>query len=206
MVFSANDNMAHTITQTLSLEGHDEQPIVSFHFISDLPRYEEEKLFEIWQETEPNVPKSNCEFEKLDGIKLKNMRTADIRCDYDTTGFKYLHAPSMAALRGVDCVENEESLPLNAYLDEIISLIKAQFDTDQVICFDWRVSLPIAFRISKADMYRSKYRKSTGKKQINVYDHTKAERVNALNPAHVVHFGMHDPPNQGSRLRSCSTS
>lgn len=138
---SVNDKMAPTsTTQTLSSKVHDEQPIVSFHFISDLTRYEEEKLFEIWQETGPNVPKSNCEFEKLDGIKLESMRTADIRLDYDTTGFKYLHAPSMAALRGVDCVENEESPRLDQYLDEIISLIKVQFSTEQVICFDWRVS------------------------------------------------------------------
>ena len=30
---------------------------------------------------------------------------------------------------------------------------------------------------------------SSGVKQINVYDYTKQERYNSLNPAHVVHFG-----------------
>lgn len=131
-----------TTTQTLSVTGSDDQPMVSFHFISDLSLYENEKPFEIWRETEPNVPKSNCEFQQLDGIKLHNMRTTDLRFDYDTTGFKHLHAPSTASLRGIDCAENEDNPRLNAYLEETITLAKAQFSSDEVICFDWRVSWP----------------------------------------------------------------
>lgn len=129
-----------TATQTVSALRSNEHPTASFHFIADLPQYDHEKLFEIWRETEPNVPKSNCEFQELDGIKLHNMRTANIRLDYDTTGFKYLHAPSAAALRDIDCVENEDNPRLSAYLEETIAIAKEQFNSDQVICFDWRVS------------------------------------------------------------------
>ena len=129
-----------TTTQTIRTTAVDNQPTVSFHFISDLPRYENEKLFEVWRETDPSVPKSNCEFQQLDGIKLHDMRTAAIKFDYDTTGFKFLTAPSTTGLRGIDCEESENSPRLNAYLEEAVTLAKSQFDADKVICFDWRVS------------------------------------------------------------------
>ena len=119
-----------TTTQTILATGVDDQPKVAFHFISDLPRYENEKLFE---------PKSNCEFQELEGIKLHDMRTAAIKFDYDTTGFKFLAAPSTACLRGIDCQDNEDSPRLHAYLEEAVALAKAQFGSDKVICFDWRV-------------------------------------------------------------------
>ena len=145
-----------TTTQTIRAVGLEEQPIISFHFIKDLPQYENEKPFEIWRETEPGVPKSNCEFHEVGGIELHNMRTAATRFGYETTGFKFLDSSFAADLRGTDCVENEDSPRLNAYLEDCIALAKSEFGSKEVICFDWRVSLHDgATRIPETDRKHS---------------------------------------------------
>ncbi|KAI1079849.1 hypothetical protein F5B20DRAFT_581002 [Whalleya microplaca] len=160
-----------TETQAVAVLGSSKEPLVSFHFISDLPQYKGEKLYEIWRDTEPGIAKSNCEFALVEHVKLQDMRNANTEFEFDTTGFRSVHAPSKSGLRGADCQNEGHNARLDAYLQECISLAKSQFNASNVICFDWR------------------YRRSNGQKDIKVYDHTQPERTNALNAAYVVHFG-----------------
>lgn len=130
-----------TISHSITAVGIDDQPTVAFNFIADLERYKDEKLYEIWRETEPGVPKSNCEFKEYSGIRLHNMRAADVKFDFDTTGFKAINVPSKVGLKGKDCAQDEDGALLNAYLEECIQVVKEQFKSDEIICFDWRVSM-----------------------------------------------------------------
>ncbi|KEQ78639.1 hypothetical protein M438DRAFT_360323 [Aureobasidium pullulans EXF-150] len=150
----------------------------SFHFLQNLPEYQTEKPYEIWRESPEHIPKSNCKFEERHGIILRNIRECDPRdFDYATTGFKPLYSPCIEPLSSEDCTSLEPTGRLLRYLENTIELVKSQLKAKEVICFDWR------------------YRMSSGVKQINVYDYTKQERYNSLNPAHVVHFD--DSPDGG---------
>lgn len=113
---------------------------VSMQFSKDSPLYHQEKPYEIWCETAPGIPKSNCIYEECRDFRLKNMRTSETHFDYDTSGFKYVYAPSKLRLKGCDCEEGESNSLVNAYLMETLGLVRKEFGSDQVILFDWRVS------------------------------------------------------------------
>src|SRR5215471_4974385 len=71
-----------------SIERHD---TASFYFLRDLSKYQTEKPYEIWRESDPSIPKSNCEFEEHRGIVVNDMRSSEFNFDYESTGFKVLN-------------------------------------------------------------------------------------------------------------------
>lgn len=123
----------------------------SFHFLRDLDIYHTEKPYEIWRESDPSIPKSNCKFEEHTGIAVHNMREQHPPglFDYEGSGFRFLHAPPQHGITGEDCQAVDPSPRLQAYLEESIETVKEQLDASNVICFDWRVlsssCLPLLF-------------------------------------------------------------
>lgn len=109
-------------------------------FLADDPKYATEKLYELWRETGPGVPKSNCRFEERSSIPVLDMREYQDRLGYDSTGFCFFQHPSTVHLSGQDC-SSRDNVKIGLYLNETIDLIKAKFGGDKVICFDWRVTL-----------------------------------------------------------------
>ena len=75
---------------------------VSLIYLSDLPQYETEKLYELWLPTEPGVAKTNREFTIYHDVPIIDARTSEVDFDFHTTGFKYIHRPSQHAPRGAD--------------------------------------------------------------------------------------------------------
>jgi hypothetical protein len=111
---------------------------ISLTFLADSPIYQREKLYEIWQETDADVPKTNCEFVEQPDVVVNNMRIVADQLDFESTGFNYLKAPSSVKLSGADCT-SDDNAKVHQYLMETIQLVKSEMSADDVICFDWRV-------------------------------------------------------------------
>jgi hypothetical protein len=109
-------------------------------FLDELQIHEIEKPYEIWCQSDPEYPKSNCTFKEHDGIKIRDMRQSDQEFGYDTCGFRYAIWPSTVGLTGAHCTSTTDSQEILEYLEETVSFVKQEFRVQDVICFDWRVS------------------------------------------------------------------
>lgn len=114
----------------------------SFVFLADLPVHKTEKPYEIWCESDPQFPKSNCVFEEHNHIRVDDMRQFDHGFGYENYGFRPVYWPSSANLKGNDCTSSDGSGKLMHYLQETASLVQNEFVAEKVICFDWRVRKP----------------------------------------------------------------
>ncbi|KAH8768681.1 hypothetical protein F5882DRAFT_509081 [Hyaloscypha sp. PMI_1271] len=141
---------------------------ISLIYLSDLPQYKTEKLYELWIPTEPGVPKTNREFTDYHGINLTDARENTTTFDFETTGFKFFHRPSKFPVAEQDFQGSECPEPVEKYLRETVDLMKELFDAELVICYDWR------------------FRKNTGPQTYDI-DITTPQRVIAKRPARIVH-------------------
>jgi hypothetical protein len=114
----------------------------AFIFLATLPIHEKEKPYEIWCQSDPKFPKTNCTFEEHAKIKVEDMRRFDHGFGYDHYGFRPVHWPSSTGLKGSDCTSSAESDNLMRYLQETAAFVEKEFAAEKVICFDWRVWSP----------------------------------------------------------------
>ena len=114
----------------------------TLRYLSDLPRYESEKPYELWLPAEDlaeaNVPSTNCEFEEKPGINIRDVRTSTAEFAFDTTGFKFVLDPLTLDRHSPESLWKQDA-SLKEYLEHIITLVKQEFGAVKVICFDWRV-------------------------------------------------------------------
>lgn len=116
--------------------------LATLRYLSDLPRYESEKPYELWLSAEDlaeaNVPSTNCEFEERPGINIRDVRTSTAKFAFDTTGFKFVLDPLTLDHHSPESLWKQDA-SLKEYLEHIIALVKREFGAEKVICFDWRV-------------------------------------------------------------------
>jgi hypothetical protein len=121
-----------------------DQPVdinATLTYLSDLPVYENEKLFEIWADNAPTeLPRTNTEFTEHGDVLIEDLRYRPIQPDLDSTGFTFLKHESACLPRAEDMLAAEPTEMLYQYLEEVIELIKELLQADKVLCFDWRVS------------------------------------------------------------------
>lgn len=117
--------------------------------ISDLPKYNHEKPYELWmaQEDLPagEVATTNCEFDHVDGVSIHDLRQATIDCSINTSGFQFVKHQTAFHLSSVDVDPEQHSVALENYLEETLRVVSEELRVSQVLCFDWRVST-IPFR------------------------------------------------------------
>jgi hypothetical protein len=110
---------------------------VTMSFLSELLIYKTEKPFDIYREVPAGAPTSNCEFEEHN-IKVQDAREVQNSLSLNSTGFKFLRAPSKVDISSID-FQDRASNSITAYLRETMSLVKDEMRADRVLCFDWRV-------------------------------------------------------------------
>ena len=112
-------------------------------YLSDLPIYQNEKLYELWVSEPPaDIPQTNSEFTEVHGISIHDARQLTDRCSLDSTGFAWITHMSNFLLNGEELLKGDQPEKLKAYLEECMDLVKERLEAEHVVCFDWRVSGP----------------------------------------------------------------
>jgi hypothetical protein len=109
--------------------------LARFRFIKDSPLYQSEKPYHFsgpLDSTEESL-RTNLTFEWHCNIPVKDIRKHATKVKLDVHGFQVLEHTS----KFLDCVQ--ETIALEAYMNESIDLLKAELNADVVICFDYRV-------------------------------------------------------------------
>lgn len=110
----------------------------SLSYLSNLPKYDVEKPYELWLDEVPaQIPWTNCMFKDESEIEFNDARAQDVQLDYDSFGFKYLSHPLTPRLKSWQFWEDRSSR--FEYLRDCIDLVRKEFRADKVICYDWRV-------------------------------------------------------------------
>ncbi len=114
-------------------------------YLLDHPKYDQEKPYELWLPEEElagaDLPSTNCEFEERSDITIQDVRTSNLSFAFDTTGFKFVSDPLDEDYHCAGLLFKKDST-LERYLKQTVGLIKREFGTEKVICFDWRVHNP----------------------------------------------------------------
>jgi hypothetical protein len=120
---------------------HDLDVRATLTYLSDLPLYKCQKVYEIWASEAPSeIPKTNSEFTDHENVEIFDVRTNSVITGLDTTGFVFLNHLSSALPTASDMLATETAPAVSAYLEEVIQLVRDFVSADNVICFDWRVS------------------------------------------------------------------
>lgn len=111
-------------------------------FLADIPRWHDEKPYELFLKTDPQTPRSNLEFHKDRTIHLQEIRSSGSHFSLDTDGFEVVRGDFKLIPRAVDLEDPTRldtiAIPL---LQETLLFLKAHLAAEVAICFDWRVGL-----------------------------------------------------------------
>jgi hypothetical protein len=111
-----------------------------FRYLTDDPKYETEKPYDVVFDIDDTNSKTNCDFTSLSNVPVVDARQQVEQLSLDTNGFVFLHRPSKTDLESLRA-EVAKSHPeiVDAYLQEVMALVKNEFGAEVVVCFDWRV-------------------------------------------------------------------
>lgn len=118
--------------------------LTAIRCVKDLELFKTEVPYELFGVPEGTSNRiTNCEYTTVEGVKVQDVRTAPGDYTLETTGFKYIRSKSNCSLKAEHFEAAGSSMDNNPvvleYLTETIDLIKREFQTQRVICCDWRV-------------------------------------------------------------------
>ncbi|KAF8852501.1 hypothetical protein BDZ45DRAFT_630231 [Acephala macrosclerotiorum] len=142
----------------------------SMAFLSRLPLYDDEKPFEVWMDTKPGIPRTNCHFEEHHNILIKDVRSQRDDFTLDSAGFEFVNHATKLAPSGKDLAAGATDR-IVPFLVETVDLVQKHTSADKVFCFDWR------------------YRKNDPNIQLAgaINDRVEPDRFSPIPPASVVH-------------------
>lgn len=106
-------------------------------FLADIPLYEAEKPYQLFISI-PGVEESNVQTEKHSYIEITDVRGHEDAFNLDNPGFQFIRSPSAAAQRLSEFSPKQDEL-VNAYLADVMAILRRELQTQHIICFDWRV-------------------------------------------------------------------
>jgi hypothetical protein len=111
----------------------------SLTFLARNPRWEVEKPYEIWLDTDEPLQRTNCVFEEHHGILVRDVRRIGDAFTLDSGGFEFVeHKSTYLPLSG-EQLEASGRQGILPYLAETVALVKNHTGAEKAFCFDWRV-------------------------------------------------------------------
>jgi hypothetical protein len=113
-------------------------------FLRELPKYEVEQPYELYGYPMRESEKiTNCEFEYVRDLKVENARPSMKTFKLRDSGFEFVHHQTKIAFtaENFESAGNQSQI-VNAYLEETMAMVKKKVGASDVVCFDWRVSIP----------------------------------------------------------------
>jgi len=109
-------------------------------FLADLPLYHEEQPYELYGfPTKSSEVRTNCVLEDKT-VSVEDVRGKEQSFTLQGCGFKFIKHTSRCDLKADHFeIAPESNSVVDCYLNETLDLVKKEFKTDRVICFDWRV-------------------------------------------------------------------
>lgn len=138
-VYDFSQSLIQTLEYSLLRLFHNIKMLSNLHFLSDTTFYDAEKPYQVFVQLPPGAKTSNCQTTNH-SVDLLDVRGNENEFTLDHQGFKFVKHPSTAA-RNLACSPQIGNQDIVKYLDEVIALLKHEFNTKHIVCFDWRVSL-----------------------------------------------------------------
>ena len=135
-----------------SLEASLSKMLMCLSFLSDIPLYDIEKPYTLFNLPQEAIKPSNCVFFDQDCIPVKDLRGHEHSVTLEKNGFTFLRYTSRLTPSSYAFQSTRSDDPfVKNYLEETMQLIKSHVKADRVLCFDWRVG-PI---LTELGSYRS---------------------------------------------------
>jgi hypothetical protein len=113
---------------------------VSMRFLDDIPRWDEEKPYEIFVESNIQCKKSNVVLVDHSNVKVEDLRGIEHECSLEEEGFEFIKHQFKFRPTAADFESAESSeTVVTPFLVETMEVVKAHLHADRIICFDWQV-------------------------------------------------------------------